>query len=67
MPPGFKHCYKCVPPTRYPGCHDQCELYKEDRAEFDRIKGIKTEEHRLELEFIDMARRSLGKKFKGVN
>lgn len=31
-------CNNCVAPKRYPGCHDKCPEYKEQRAEFDKEK-----------------------------
>lgn len=24
-------CYGCVPPDRHPGCHSECEKYREER------------------------------------
>lgn len=36
----MKCCRHCVPPKRYPGCHDHCPDYIEERAEFDELKAI---------------------------
>lgn len=32
------HCKNCVPPKRHPGCHDTCELYQKDKAEWEEYK-----------------------------
>ena len=34
----IKCCKSCVPPTRYPGCHDKCERYKVEKAEYEKQK-----------------------------
>lgn len=34
----IKCCKDCVPPTRYPGCHDKCEQYKTEKAEYEKQK-----------------------------
>lgn len=34
----FDHCMNCE--KRYPGCHAKCELYKADKAEWDRKKAL---------------------------
>ena len=34
----IKCCKDCVPPTRYPGCHDKCEKYIKEKAEYERQK-----------------------------
>lgn len=34
----IKCCKDCVPPTRYPGCHDKCEMYKAEKAEYKKQK-----------------------------
>lgn len=31
-------CHGCVAPKRQPGCHDHCPDYKEERAEYDKLK-----------------------------
>lgn len=36
----MKCCTPCVPPKRHPGCHAECPEYKEERAEYDRLKAI---------------------------
>ncbi len=35
----FEKCRHCVAPTRYPGCQDHCEHYKEARAKYDADKA----------------------------
>lgn len=35
---GIKCCKGCVPPNRYPGCHDECEKYKEEKAKAFEVK-----------------------------
>ena len=34
----IKCCKDCVPPTRYPGCHDKCSKYLEEKAEYEKQK-----------------------------
>ena len=34
----IKCCKDCMPPTRYPGCHDKCEQYKAEKAEYEKQK-----------------------------
>ena len=34
----IKCCKDCVPPTRYPGCHDKCEQYLKEKAEYEKRK-----------------------------
>lgn len=29
----IKCCHPCKPPVRYPGCHDHCERYIEEKAQ----------------------------------
>ena len=31
-------CHFCVPPKRYPGCHDHCPDYAAEKAEDQRLK-----------------------------
>ena len=38
----MRHCKDCT--DRYPGCHDHCEKYKEDQAEYDKIKAAMKDE-----------------------
>ena len=43
----IKCCRNCVPPKRYPGCHDKCNKYLEEKAKWEEAKaksGEKTEE-----------------------
>ena len=28
-------CRNCKPPKRHPGCHDHCEQYQKEKAEWD--------------------------------
>lgn len=35
----IKCCKDCVPPTRYPGCHDKCSKYLEEKAKLEEIKA----------------------------
>jgi hypothetical protein len=39
----MKCCIRCVPPKRHPGCHAVCPEYKEERAEYDRLKAAYNE------------------------
>ena len=34
----IKCCKDCVPPTRYPGCHDKCNKYLKEKAEHEKRK-----------------------------
>ena len=34
----FTNCHGCT--KRYPGCHSKCELYKADKAEYERKKAL---------------------------
>lgn len=34
----IKCCRDCVPPTRYPGCHDKCEKYKANKIKLEKEK-----------------------------
>lgn len=36
-------CYKCVD-DRYPGCHDHCKRYKEQREKHDKRKAELTKD-----------------------
>ena len=31
-------CRKCVPPKRYPGCHEVCEAYIKWKKEWEELK-----------------------------
>ena len=31
-------CYGCEPPKRRPGCHDTCEVYQKQKAEWDALR-----------------------------
>ena len=35
----IKCCKDCVPPTRYPGCHDKCEQYIKEKAKWEEEKA----------------------------
>lgn len=35
----IKCCRGCVAPKRYPGCHDHCKEYKDERAQLDADKA----------------------------
>ena len=34
----IKCCYGCVAPKRNPGCHDHCQEYLAEKAEYDRLR-----------------------------
>ena len=36
----IKCCKDCVPPTRYPRCHDKCNKYLEEKAKWEEAKQI---------------------------
>lgn len=31
-------CFGCEPPKRYPGCHDKCEEYQKQKAEWEEMR-----------------------------
>ena len=35
----IKCCRNCVPPKRYPGCHDKCNKYLEEKAKWEEAKA----------------------------
>ena len=39
-------CKDC--PNRYPGCHDKCEKYQKEKAEWDRLKTKEAENRELQ-------------------
>ena len=41
----FSCCKGC--PTRTPGCHDRCEQYQKDKAEWDAIRDKRYQEKAL--------------------
>lgn len=44
-------CYGCEPPKRHPGCHDTCEAYQKQKAEWDAIRDRYKAEREREYEF----------------
>lgn len=36
----IKCCKDCIPPTRYPGCHGDCEKYKAEKAKWEDEKKL---------------------------
>lgn len=40
-------CRYCVAPKRYPGCHDHCPEYAEEKAEDQRLMSIDAERRRI--------------------
>lgn len=43
----IKCCKDCVPPKRYPGCHDRCQEYLEEKRIHDEIKQKRYEENQI--------------------
>lgn len=37
-------CRECVPPKRYPGCHDHCEEYQKQKAELEERRKARNSE-----------------------
>ena len=59
-------CYGCVAPERYPGCHDHCPKYAEDKArhdaekaEIDRLKYIEAGLTAQTLAGVNRARKAM--------
>lgn len=42
----IKCCQHCVPPKRYPGCHDSCPDYAAQKAEHERLKAADAEKRK---------------------
>lgn len=40
----IKCCKDCVPPTRYPGCHDKCNKYLKEKAKWEEEKKLMRKE-----------------------
>ena len=40
-------CHFCVAPKRYPGCHDHCPEYAEEKAEDEKLKAVEAERRRI--------------------
>ncbi len=40
----IKCCKDCVPPARYPGCHDRCSKYLEEKAKWEEEKKLMRKE-----------------------
>jgi hypothetical protein len=36
-----RSCYGCMPPERYPGCHDHCPKYTQDKKKEDQIRKLR--------------------------
>lgn len=45
-------CYHCTPPKRYPGCHDKCPVYLEEKAKYDELKEAENKRRKLKGELI---------------
>ena len=41
-------CRKCVPPKRYPGCHEVCEAYIKWKEEWDELKAEERKQKQME-------------------
>jgi hypothetical protein len=35
----FQACHKCVAPKRFPGCHDVCKEYADEKAAYEEIQN----------------------------
>lgn len=48
MTSSIKCCYKCE--DRHPGCHSECERYKQEREQYEKQKEIvrKAKERRMD-------------------
>lgn len=40
---GIKCCKNCKPPKRHTACWDQCEQYKKEKVEYERLKEKRKE------------------------
>lgn len=52
----FESCHKCVPPKRYPGCHDHCPYREKDLEEYKKHKDA--EDQRLSVKHSIYKQRS---------
>lgn len=57
-------CKGCVPPKRYPGCHDRCPEYLEEKKKNDQIRDQKYKENAIEAGLFDHNRRFLKRLYK---
>ena len=60
----IRFCYGCVPPKRYPGCHDHCKQYLEEKAVDDAAKAEMDRQRRIRDGLIQEKYAGLKKAYK---
>lgn len=60
-------CIECVPPKRFPGCHDSCPEYRAWSAERKRKANVLKEARAKESRYIDYFRERVHKTKKRIN
>lgn len=60
----FECCHGCVAPKRYPGCHDRCKEYLEQKALNDARKEAQFKKTIVEVGILDQRGRSVSKALK---
>ena len=48
----IKCCKNCVPPTRYPGCHANCNKYLKEKAKWEEEKKIMRKKRDKERNYV---------------
>lgn len=57
-------CRYCVAPKRYPGCHDHCAEYAEEKAENDRLRELDAKKRYINNGIYEQRTRSVVKAVK---
>ena len=57
----FKACLKCVPPKRYPGCHDHCQDYLAEKAEHEKEKVARDFQRKIKGGLIEQRSKAVYK------
>lgn len=57
----FKSCKDCHAPKRYPGCHDKCLDYLNEKAEYDVRKAIADEKRQRDYDLYAQRSWAVGK------
>lgn len=57
-------CHYCVAPKRYPGCHDHCPEYAEEKAENDRLRELDAKKRYINNGIYEQRTRSVVKAVK---
>lgn len=58
-------CNGCVAPKRHPACHDHCEEYQKEKAEYEERKAVADREKRISYGLYQQRATALAKNMKG--